>query len=144
MDTNLTFTWTEGTARSRMIDTFKAHGIAYDDYYGQPRAKLDGKEYVPVEYYQIEGRLFGIVQKPMRTTQKFNLSPDELLKKDSAGYSKEENIILDHTETNYPFATGLGNAIVKADACRKAGYANVEILSMVKYNSYAVLATEMQ
>lgn len=141
MDTNLTFTWTEGTASSRMIETFKAHGIAYDDYYGQPRAKLDGENYVPVDYYQIERDTFGIVPKPMRTTQKFGMTTDELLKRDDDGYTKEIKMIYDSTEDSLPFVTGLRRAFEKAGEYRKAGYANVEILGMISYNCYAVLAT---
>lgn len=144
MDTNLTFTWTEGTASSRMIETFKAHGIAYSEgYYGQLRAKLDGENYVTVDYYHIEGDTFGIVPEPMRTTQKFGKTADELLKKYSynSGMNLEDWLILNLEKSKSITVPGLKNAVKCADECRKQGYSKVEILQRVRgFQRYEVIA----
>ncbi len=92
MEHKYTFEWTTGSASDNMIRFFREKGIRYE-YDGSFRlcaCIVPGSAPVPVEYYHITGRLFGITQKPQRTSEYFHLSPRVLLTSNGDGWTKED------------------------------------------------------
>ena len=144
----LTFTWIGGNtcAADHMKKTFKDHGIPYRyNQYLTLEAALNGSDFVPVEYYKISGDTYGIVKEPPRTSEYFGIPVGELWqdRPDADGYTREDRIILDHTEEDSPFAGSLLDAVEKADYYRRAGYEEVTILKTLcswDWYRYYVLA----
>lgn len=129
----LTFDWIGGetTAADHMIKLFKARGIPFRYDYFQLCAALNGSDFVPVEYYKIDGCTFGIVEKPRRLCDVFGITPEEAMKDMGYSYTKEDCIALDHNPDANPFAFSLRDALEKADHYRRAGHENVQILRAV-------------
>ena len=142
MEHKHTFEWTDGSssAADNMIRLFKARGIAWGRDAGGALCMVKGGAMVPVTYYRIEGSLFGIAPRPMRTTDYFRMTAQELSADAGDGYTKEDCMILDSTANNYPFCETLLDALEKADHLKHTvGYESVTILERVN-NHYAVLA----
>lgn len=148
MKHELTFEWIGGntTAADHMKRTFNAAGIPWQ--YGpffNLQADLDGSGFVNVDYYKIDGDTFGIVKKPPRTSEYFGIPAEELWQErpDADGYTREDRIVLDHTEEDNPFTGSLLDAVEKADYYRRAGYEEVTILQALcswDWYRYYVLA----
>lgn len=126
-------------ASEHMINTFKKNGICHErNAFGQLMADI-GKGMVPVEYYHVEGNLYGITEKPRSTSSYFGISPVELYKKNSDGYTKEEALLCDSNIHAKPFCPTLYNAVRKAADYVQLGCEGVEILQMLN-NKYAVVS----
>lgn len=149
MEHKLTFHWTGGStsAADHMKETFKAAGIPWQYSAGMAlQADLDGSGFVSVDYYQIEGDTFGIIEKPPRTSEYFGIPAEKLYQEqpDADGYTREDYLVLDHTEETLPFAGNLLAAVEKADRYRRAGYEDITIFEAVcalDWYRYYVLAT---
>lgn len=143
MEHKLTFEWTDGRtcAADNMIRVFKENNIPwYRDQFFNLCASLDPERPAgPVEYYQIDGRLFGIAMRPMSTFEYFHLTNEELYADRGNGYTKEDCMILDSTELYRPFCETLLDALEMADYSEKQGYETVLILRRIN-NHYAVIA----
>lgn len=143
----LTFTFADYTQSCYMRKLFNENGIkwnygAYQEMYAD--INKDGKP-VKVDCYHIARdpetglNLFVIDKQPRRTTEYFNLSPEELYKKNSDGWTKEEALLCDHNIHAKPFCSNYMNALAKAEDYKKLGCEEVEILSRID-GSFAVVS----
>lgn len=141
MEHKYTFEWTAGSASDNMIRLFRENGIRYEYKGGFTLCACIGSSstLAPVEYYQITGRLFGITQKPQRTTEYFHLSPDELNADNGDGYTKEDCLLCDENPSADPFCDTLLSALEKAERYAKIGYEDIRILERLN-NKYGVVA----
>ena len=141
MEHRHTFEWTTGSAADNMIPLFRENDIRYE-YDGSFRlcaCIVPGSAPVPVEYYHITGRLFGITQKPQRTSEYFHLSPDELNADRGDGYTKEDCLLCNENPSADPFCDTLLAALEKADHYFRIGYEDIHILERLN-NKYGVIA----
>ena len=91
----LTFEWIGGntSASHHMIKLFKALGIQMRyNYCFELCAALNGTDFVPVEYYHIEGCTYGITEKPTRLCDVFGITSEEALEDRGYGYTREDFI----------------------------------------------------
>ena len=141
MEHKFTFEWTTGSAADNMICLFREKGIRYerDGSFRLCACIGPGSFPVPVEYYHITGRLFGITRKPQRTTEYFRLSPEELNADKGDGYTKEDCLLCDENPSADPFCDTLLSALEKADRYSAIGYEDIHILERLN-NKYAVIA----
>ena len=141
----LTFEWIGGNTclNDHGIKTLKENGIPfYYDSCFRLCALLDGNKYAPIEYYKISGDIWGIVEKPQRTAERFGIPPEEAARAVGHGYTKEDCLCLDLNPDAAPFTWSLFDAVEKADCYRRKGYEYVEILQSVADNNlYYVVAT---
>jgi len=123
-----------------MIQMFNENYIRWEkDPYGTLFAEIGpNNEMVPVEYYHVAGNLYGITEKPRSTSEYFKLTPEELYKENSDGYSKEDALLCDNNVHAKPFAKDLYHAIRKAADYIAIGCDGVEILQTIS-NRYAVV-----
>lgn len=136
----LTFEWLTGSAADNMVKLFKALDIPYEHTVSGVCAGIgEGGEIVPVEYYRIEGNIYGITEKPQRTTAYFGLSPDVLARDKGDGYTKEECVLLDKNPEALPFCDTLLEALEKSEHYAAIGYDDIHILERIN-NRYAVIA----
>lgn len=134
-----TFNWETGSAAENMIRLFHEKGIRYK-YDGTFRlCACIGPSLVPVEYYHITGRLFGITQKPQRTTEYFHLGTDELNANMGDGWTREDCLLCDESPDALPFCNTLLAALEKADHYASFGYEDIHILQRIN-NRYGVIA----
>lgn len=140
MEHKLTFEWITGSAADNMARIFKALDIPYEHTFSGIRAGIgeDGSV-VPVEYYHIEESIYGITEKPQRTTAYFGLSPEVLAHDKGDGYTKEDCVLLDKSPDAYPFCDTLKEALEKAQHYEDLGYDDIHILERLN-NRYAVIA----
>lgn len=143
----LTFTFADYTMSRYIIKLFKENGINWHyGPYGEMIADInkDGHP-VKVDTYHIGKdpktglNLFGIMEAPRRTTEYFNMTPEELYKKNSDGWTKEEALLCDHNIHAKPFCSTYENAAAKAEDYKKLGCEEVEILEMLNHK-YAVVS----
>lgn len=138
----LQFCWTnkETTAAICMAKMFTENNIRWEiDPYGSLRAEIGTEnEMVNVEYYHVDGNLYGITQKPKSTSKYFNLSSEELYEKLPSGYRREEALLMENNIHEKPFAKDMYHAIRKAAGYVKLGCERVEILECIS-NKYAVV-----
>lgn len=136
-----TFEWTTGSAADNMIRLFREKGIHYerDQNFRLCACIGPGPVPVPVEYYHISGVLFGIAQKPQRTTEYFHLSPEALSADKGDGYTKEDCLLCDENPSADPFCDTLLSALEKADHYSSIGYEDIRILERLN-NKYGVVA----
>lgn len=141
MEHKFTFEWTTGSAADNMIRLFRENGIRYerDQYFRLCACIGPDPALVPVEYYQITGRLFGITQKPQRTTEYFHLSPEELNADRGDGWNREDCLLCDHNPDALPFCPTLLMALEMADHYSRVGYEDIHILERLN-NQYGVVA----
>lgn len=143
----LTFTFADYTQATYMRKLFNENGIkwnygAYQEMYAD--INKDGQP-VKVDCYHIARdpetglNLFGIMEKPKRTTEYFNMSPEDLSKENADGYTKEEALLCDHNIHAMPFCPTYENAAAKAESYKKLGCEEVEILQRIN-NKYAVVS----
>jgi len=136
----LIFVWNAGSAADNMVKLFKALDIPYEHTMSGVRAAIgeDGA-IVPVEYYHIEEDLYGVIEKPPRTSEYFGLSPAALAAVKGDGYTKEECVLLDKNPEARPFCDTLLEALEKADHYAAIGYDDIHILKRLN-DRYAVIA----
>lgn len=141
MNHKCTFEWTAGSAADNMIHFFREKSIRYeyDSSFNLCACIGSNSALVPVEYYHITGRLFGITQKPQRTSEYFHLSPDELNVDKGNGYTKEDCLLCDEDPSAHPFCDTLLAALEKADHYAAMGYKDIHILERLN-NKYGVIA----
>ncbi|WP_026653521.1 hypothetical protein [Butyrivibrio proteoclasticus] len=128
-------------ASYHMIKMFDENGIEWiRSRTGELMAEIgENGEMVPATYYYVAGNLYGIIEKPKSTSTYFGLSSEELYKKNTDGYTKEEALLCDNNIHAKPFASSLYNAIKKAADYVKLGCSGVEILQCIN-NKYAVVS----
>lgn len=136
-----TFEWTTGSAADNMIRLFREKNIhyEYDCYFNLCACIGPGSDPVPVEYYQIADRLFGIAQKPQRTGEYFHLSPAVLYADMGDGWTKEDCLLCDESPDAQPFCDTLLEALEKAARYAAVGYEEIHILERLN-NKYGVVA----
>ena len=141
MEHKYTFEWTTGSASDNMIRFFREKGIRYeyDGSFKLCACIVPGSAPVPVEYYHITGRLFGITQKPQRTSEYFHLSPGVLLTSNEDGWTKEDCLLCDENPNADPFCDTLLAALEKAAHYVAIGYEDIHILERLN-NKYGVVA----
>ena len=139
MEHKHTFEWMTGSAADNMTRLFREKGIRYEYDSAFRLCACIGPAPVPVEYYQITGRLFGITQKPQRTTEYFQLSPEVLYTDMGDGWTKEDCLLCDNSPDALPFCSTLLIALEKADHYARAGYEDIHILERLN-NQYGVVA----
>ena len=143
----LTFTFADYTQSSYMIKLFKENGINWSyGPYGEMIADIDKTgELVKVDCFHVAKdpktglNLFVIDKAPRTTSEYFNLRPEELYKKNSDGWTKEEALLCDHNIHAKPFCSSYTNALAKAEDYKKLGCEEVEILRRID-NSFAVVS----
>lgn len=141
MDHKYTFEWMTGSATDNMIRLFREKAISYE-YDGSFRlcaCIVPGSAPVPVEYYHITGRLFGITKKPQRTSEYFHLPPEVLLTDKGDGWTKEDCLLCDENPSADPFCDTLLAALEKAAYYAAIGYEDIHILERMN-NKYSVVA----
>ncbi len=128
------------TANMHMKKVFMENNIKYrtNQYFALEAEVGENGKMVPVEYYHVEGNLYGIIQRPRTTSAYFEMSPEELYAENSDGYTKEEALLCDHNIHAKPFCSSLYNAIQKVTDYKKLGCEDIEILQRVN-NKYAVV-----
>lgn len=141
----LTFTFNT-TAMNAMCKLFKNNNIRFQyGPYSELLADINGTgELVNIDYYNIGHdpetglNLFEIVEKPRRTTDFFNMTPEQLFT-DKDGWTKEDCLLADLHPEAKPWSATLKDAIEKAKDL-KTIYTdrNVEILQTIS-NKYAVV-----
>lgn len=143
----LTFTFADHTQSSYMYKLFKENGIKFESTaYGGFKADINktGKM-VKVDCFHVARdpktglNLFVIDKQPRTTSEYFNLHPEELYKKNSDGWTKEEALLCDHNIHAKPFCSSYTNALAKAEDYKKLGCEEVEILQRID-NSFAVVS----
>ena len=141
MEHKYTFEWTTGSASSNMTRLFRENRIRYeyDDSFRLCACIGPGSAPVPVEYYHISGNLFGITQKPQRTSEYFHLSPEALCECNADGWTKEERLLCDENPDAHPFCGTLLAALELAAHYAAAGYEDIHILERIN-NKYGVVA----
>lgn len=140
MEHKHTFEWTTGSAADNMIRLFRERGIRYEYRAFQLCACIGpGSAPVPVEYYKINGNLYGITQKPMRTSEYFHLSPEALFTDKGDGWTKEDCLLCDENPDAHPFCDTLLDALEKAAHYAAVGYEDIHILERIN-NKYGVVA----
>lgn len=143
----LTFTFADYTQSYYMIKLFKENNIKYErTIYQEYLADIDRTgELVKVDCFHVARdpktglNLFVIDKQPRRTTEYFNLSPEELYKKNSDGWTKEEALLCDHNIHAKPFCSNYTNALAKAEDYKKLECEEVEILQRID-GSFAVVS----
>ena len=141
MEHKYTFEWTTGSASDNMTRLFREKGIRYeyDSSFRLCACICPGPAPVPVEYYHISGKLFGITQKPQRTSEYFHLPPEALFADKGDGYTKEDCLLCDKSPDAHPFCDTLLDALEKAAHYAAAGYEDIHILERIN-NKYGVVA----
>lgn len=137
-----TFLWAgdNTSANTHIVKYLKANHIDYHYNLGQIVADVDhDNNFKALDCYQIEGDLFGIMVKPRSTNDYFNLTSEELYKKNADGYTKEEALLCDHCIDAQPFAATYLQALEKADYYKSIGCSEIEILQRIN-NKYAVVS----
>lgn len=137
-----TFEWLTGSAADNMIRVFKELEIEYeynDSFALCARLAFPQSPMEPVEYYHIEGNIYGITEKPQRTTDYFGLSPEVLAHDKGDGYTKEDCMLLDRNPEARPFCDTLKEALEKSWHYEDLGYDDIHILERLN-NRYAVIA----
>ncbi len=136
------FYWKDNatSASWEMMHILKENHIPFrNGIFGSLEAKIgDDDDFHKVEYYHVEGNLYGFIVKPRTTSEYFGISPEELYAKNNDGYTKEENLLCDNNVHAKPFAKDLYHAIRKAADYIQIGCENVEILQCIN-NKYAVV-----
>lgn len=143
----LTFTFADHTQSSYMYKLFNENGIKFElSIFGTCKADIDKTgEMVEVDCFHIARdpktglKLFVIDKKPRTTAEYFNLHPEELYKKNSDGWTREEALLCDHNIHAKPFCSCYTNALAKAEDYKKLGCEEVEILRRID-NSFAVVS----
>ena len=139
---NATFIWTgdNTSANDHIIKYLKTNHIDYHYNFGRIVADVDRSgKYKALDYYHIDGDLYGIMEKPRSTNEYFNLTSEELFKENSDGYTKEEALLCDHCIDALPFAPDYKSALEKAEYYKSIGCNEVEILERIN-NKYGVVA----
>ena len=137
-----TFEWLAGSAADNMIRVFKELDIEYErneSFELCARLAFPESAMAPVTYYQVEGNIYGIAEKPKRTTTYFGLSPEALARDKGDGYTKEDCILLDMNPEARPFCDTLKEALEKSWHYEDLGYDDIHILERLN-NRYAVIA----
>ena len=138
----LHFHWIKGdtSAKYHMIKVFNENNIEWvNGSYGQLMAKIGkNNEMVDVEYYHVDGNLYGIIEKPMSTSRYFEMAP-EMLSKNDGVYTKEENLLRENNIHESPFCKNLYHAIRKAAEYIRLDCDDVRILQKID-NTYAVVS----
>ena len=127
-------------ARTHMEKVLRENHIrTRNSAFGELEAEI-GKDgaMAPGEYYHVEGNLYGIIEKPISTSRYFGFTPEELIKKNPDGYTKEEALLCDNNIHAKPFCPTLYNAVKKAEDYHRLGCVT-EILQMLN-NKYAVVS----
>lgn len=143
----LTFTFADYTQSSYMIKLFKENRIKWSyGPYGEMIADINKTgELVKVDCFHVARdpqtglNLFVIDKAPRTTSEYFNLPSEELYKKNSDGWTKEEALLCDHNIHAKPFCSSYTNALAKAEDYKKLGCEEVEILRRID-NSFAVVS----
>lgn len=141
MEHKHTFEWITGSAADNMIRLFREKGIHYEyDYYFNLCACIGpGSAPIPVEYYHIADRLFGITKKPQRTGAYFHLPPDVLYADRGDGWTMEDRLLCDENPDAQPSCDTLLEALEKAAHYAAVGYEDIHILERLD-NKYGIVA----
>lgn len=132
----LTFNWINdnSSANDNMKNIFKENNIKYFYQLGTLYADIEKNgRYKKIDCYHVEGDLFEIIEAPRTTAQYFDYTPEELYKKNSDGYSKEEVLLCDYNIDAQPFAETYKEALRKANHYKSIGCEGVEILERINH-----------
>lgn len=142
MEHLLTFEWLTGSAADNMTRVFRELDIPYERNASFELCAAIGSDHealVPVTYYRIDGNIYGIAERPMRTTTYFGMPPEALAHDKGDGYTKEDCMLLDRNPEARPFCDTLKEALEKVWDYEDLGYDDIHILERLN-NRYAVIA----